>query len=126
MKDNVLEIITEGIQQRDSLIRPDTPRPPPPVGSAPPPSPSPVENERLSSFTKDIIKTNYNDHWVICSSKVDRRAVQFFSQTLIIVGVMCVCIVHLGHNQSCETTQMWMGLLTLLLGVLIPSPKFSK
>ena len=67
----------------------------------------------------------YKDAWVSCCMVLDRRAVMYFTQIVIIGGTMAFSIAQLYRNEACEAQQAYLGLLTMLIGVLIPSPKFS-
>ena len=67
----------------------------------------------------------YKDTWVSCCMVLDRRAVMYFTQIAIIGGTMAFSIAQLYRNASCEGQQAYLGLLTMLIGILIPNPKFS-
>jgi hypothetical protein len=66
-----------------------------------------------------------NNTWESCCLTLDRRAVQYFTQHIIIVGIMGFSIVMLLSNGTCEGQQAYLGLLTLLIGLIIPNPKFK-
>jgi hypothetical protein len=68
----------------------------------------------------------YEDTWTSCCLTVDRRATTFFTQMFIILLVMVFAIVQLIRLDDCNSQQAYLGLLTMLLGILIPSPKFNK
>ena len=63
--------------------------------------------------------------WKSCCLSMDRQAVQYFTQLAVISSVMSLCIYKLATDSSCEVQTSFTGLLTLLIGVLIPSPKFK-
>jgi hypothetical protein len=67
---------------------------------------------------------NEDNRWKSCCLDVDRRAVQYFSQLSIIAGTMIFCIYQLIEIPTCEGQQAYIGLLTMLIGILVPSPKF--
>lgn len=67
----------------------------------------------------------YNDTWKSCCMELDRRAVQYFTQIIIIGGIMSFTIVQLTRLNTCEGQQAYLGLLTLLIGILIPHPQFK-
>ena len=67
----------------------------------------------------------YKDTWKSCCMVLDRRAVQYFTQIIIIGGTMAFSITQLYRNDTCEGQQAYLGLLTLLIGILIPNPKFN-
>tara|TARA_R110000796_G_scaffold77688_3_gene173592 strand:+ start:487 stop:834 length:348 start_codon:yes stop_codon:yes gene_type:complete len=67
----------------------------------------------------------YKDTWKSCCMVLDRRAVQYFTQISIIAGTMGFSIAQLYRNDTCEGQQTYLGLLTMLIGILIPNPKFN-
>ena len=88
---------------------------------------------RGASYDKHVLEhkfkvqdDRYNNRWYSCCFVLDRRAIQYFTQVFIIVGIMAFCIVQLYHLHSCEGQQAYLGLLTMSMGILIPSPKFSN
>ena len=64
--------------------------------------------------------------WRSCCYDCNKNAVQYFTTILIIVGIMIFCIVKLITDETCVAQQAYMGLLTLLLGLVAPSPVFKK
>jgi len=67
----------------------------------------------------------YKDTWKSCCIILDRRAVMYFTQITIMAGTMVFSIAQLYRNETCEAQQAYLGLLTMLIGILIPSPKFN-
>ena len=67
----------------------------------------------------------YKDAWVSCCMVLDRRAVMYFTQIAIMGGTMIFSIAQLYRNETCEAQQAYLGLLTMLIGILIPNPKFN-
>jgi hypothetical protein len=63
--------------------------------------------------------------WTSCCVEVDRRAVVYFSQLAVLSGMMCFCIYQLVELPRCEDQAAYLGLLTLCIGILAPSPIFS-
>ena len=76
----------------------------------------------------DVVPTNDSTTmWrSCCGLKLDKNAVQYFTTIGIITGIMAFAIYKLSTNESCENQTAYMGLLTLLLGILAPSPAFKK
>jgi hypothetical protein len=58
--------------------------------------------------------------------ELDPRAVVFFSQLFISVGIMTFCVYQLVLYRDCETREGYMALLTFLVGVYLPTPKISS
>ena len=74
-----------------------------------------------------IINHEIEDTWESCCLKVDKRAVQYFTQMGIIAGVMIFAIVQLSDpNTDCGKEATYMGLLTMMIGLIIPSPAIKK
>jgi hypothetical protein len=67
----------------------------------------------------------YKDTWKSCCIILDRRAVMYFTQIAIMAGTMVFSIAQLYRNETCEAQQAYLGLLTMLIGILIPNPKFN-
>ena len=59
-----------------------------------------------------------------CGLQAHSEPIQYFTTIAIISGIMVFCIYKLNTNESCESTTAYMGLLTLLLGLVSPSPVF--
>ena len=68
----------------------------------------------------------HNDEWKSCCITMDRRAVQYFTQIFIICGIMIFNIYQLLNIIECPSQVQYMSLLTFLIGILIPNPKFNK
>jgi len=64
--------------------------------------------------------------WRSCCILIDKRAVQYFSQLFICIGVMGFCIIQLVRLESCHDQQTYHSLLTFIIGCIMPSPKFNK
>ena len=64
--------------------------------------------------------------WRSMCLTMDKNVVQYFTTIIIICGIMAFAIYKLSTNESCENQTAYMGLLTLLLGILAPSPAFRK
>ena len=83
-------------------------------------------DEKKIFFQHEIKKEDdeFENTWKSCCLVMDRRAIQFFSQLVIISSIMLFCIVQLIHDDKNENHRTeYMSLLTFLIGVLIPSPK---
>jgi len=72
------------------------------------------------------IDADENHLWKSCCFELDRHATVFFSQLIVCILVISFCMYQLLHSKSCETDQLYSSILTLVLGVLIPSPRVHK
>lgn len=73
-----------------------------------------VEDERMKNV------------WESLCLKMDRRAVQYFCQIIIIASTMIFASYQLVALPDCDAQQAYLGLLTLLIGLLLPNPKFHQ
>jgi hypothetical protein len=80
----------------------------------------------LTQHRIDMENNEMLNHWDSCCFKLDKRAVQYFTQTGIMIGVMSFCIYQLVNVKNTEDQQIYLALLNFLLGILLPSPKFNK
>lgn len=83
-----------------------------------------------SSKTKqrklDFLEKKYDNTWQSCCLTVDKRATIFFSQFTIAMVVTAFCIYQLINLDNCEAQSLYSSILTLILGVFLPSPKMRK
>jgi hypothetical protein len=68
-----------------------------------------------------------DDTWRSGCLIMDRRAAIYFTQLFISLIVICFCLyMLLNHPEDCNKESTYIGLLTLVIGVHLPNPKFSK
>ena len=61
--------------------------------------------------------------WRSCCLHVDKSMCMYATQISLIVMVMTFCIAQLLLKPDCVSQTMYLSLLTLLIGLVIPSPK---
>ncbi len=61
-----------------------------------------------------------------CGLVMDKNAVQYFTQVTIICSIMSFCICKLSTDDTCPSQTTFMGLLTMMIGLALPSPMFTK
>jgi hypothetical protein len=83
------------------------------------------EKKIVNQHHRNLEDKKYNDTYFSCCLVIDRRALEFFSQLIVICMVMLFSIYQLTTLPDCESQTTYIGLLTLLLGILIPAPRFS-
>ena len=66
------------------------------------------------------------NEWHSCCLVCDKSAVVYISIYALIISVIAFCFVQLSINHSCEHQQAYIGILTLILGVLLPQPKMNR
>ena len=86
---------------------------------------SPLTKSRVVKHKIDMEEKKDEHTWEACCLVADKRAITFFSQFFITMGVMSFCIVQLVRLDDCNSEQAYLGLLTLLIGISLPNPKFQ-
>lgn len=71
-------------------------------------------------------KISVENAWVSCCFRTDRRAVIYFTSFSLSASVLILCIYQLLTKDDCNSNQLFLGLLTFILGVYFPNPKISK
>lgn len=64
--------------------------------------------------------------WKSCCLSADKSFVMYITQLSMILLVICFCIAQLVTKSDCATQTTYVGLLTLLVGLVIPSPAIRK
>lgn len=71
----------------------------------------------------DIKKEEESQQWRCCMcGTTDSRLLRFVAVYLIILIVFMFCLLMLSRATNCEETTTYISLLTMLLGVVLPSP----
>ena len=71
----------------------------------------------------DIKKEDEAAQWHCClCGSTDSRLLRFLATYLIILMVFVFCLMMLSRSTTCEDTTTYVSLLTLLLGLILPSP----
>jgi hypothetical protein len=61
--------------------------------------------------------------WKSCCILVDKRMTVFISQLVIALAVISFSFVQLIRSDECESNQLYVGLLTMIIGIFLPSPR---
>jgi hypothetical protein len=65
-----------------------------------------------------------NDNiWRSCCLVVDKRMIVFISQLVIAFAVISFSFVQLARSEDCESNQLYVGLVTMIIGIFLPSPR---
>lgn len=90
------------------------------------PETSPARRRMVLQHRLQIEEEHARNTWDSCCLTLDRRAVQYFTQIGIIVAVMAFCVSQLASEIGGEDARSaYLGLLTLLLGLVVPNPTFK-
>lgn len=66
------------------------------------------------------------EQWVSCCYRCDKSAVVYFSQLFIGLIVILFCIIQLYSSESCDTDGLYSGIMMVILGSFLPTPKIKK
>jgi hypothetical protein len=66
---------------------------------------------------------NGRKRWKSCCFYVDREVVVFSTKYFILISLMIFFSAELHISSTCEDKQLFMSLLTLMIGVAVPNPK---
>jgi hypothetical protein len=64
--------------------------------------------------------------WDSCCFRIDKRVVIFFSQFTIGLMVISFSLYQLNKDNSCDHQQIYIGLLTMMVGIFLPAPRIQK
>ena len=64
--------------------------------------------------------------WRSMCITADKNAVQYFTTICIITGIMGFSVYKLITDETCVGQTAYMGLLTMMIGLVGPSPAFKK
>lgn len=64
--------------------------------------------------------------WKSGCFQADKRVVIFFSQFTICLMVISFSLYQLNKNMSCDHQQIYIGLLTMMVGIFLPAPRIQK
>ena len=73
----------------------------------------------------DERKFNHDYTWTSCCLRVDKRALNYFTQASFSAAIVIFCITMLINNQDCATFSRYSPLLTLVVGVWLPNPNLK-
>ena len=82
-----------------------------------------IQLERHPSANSPTEKNDRLEHWDTCCSRSSSRFVKYLVQVVVSIIILIFAIVNisLGHNDP-----VYYSLLTLIVGVFIPSPTLKK
>ena len=81
------------------------------------------EKDVLVTLPEENISINEDNLWRSCCLIMDRRMIVFFSQLVIGIAVISFSFVQLARNNDCESNQLYVGLVTMIIGIFLPSPR---
>ena len=71
-----------------------------------------------------MIMEGRDSEWTLCGAQVSRTALVFLCQVIILYISIITCFVNLTVGNS--PNQLWISILSLSIGTILPSPKVCK
>ena len=84
------------------------------------------ETEHKLAAEKSEREFTHKYQWSSCCLRVDKRALSYFTQAAFSGTIIAFCIVMLITSQDCATFSRYSPLLTLVVGVWLPSPQLKE
>ena len=81
------------------------------------------EHGVLVTIPEENVNINDENLWRSCCLVTDRRMIVFFSQLVIALSVISFSFVQLARKDECESNQLYVGLVTMIIGIFLPSPR---
>ena len=81
---------------------------------------NPEDLELQRTYTPDNRRV-----WHSCCLTCDKDVVQYITKYSMLVLLMGFFSVELHLSETCEQTQLFTGLLTMIVGVALPNPKLK-
>ena len=85
-----------------------------------------TEQKEQQATLVTVSESTQSNTWRSCCLVVDKDMVRYFSQLTFIGLVIIVCVFKLIKDVSCTSQIAYSNMLSLTLGVLIPSPRIRK
>jgi len=86
-----------------------------------------TEREHIAN---EALEADIEHQWNTCclrSGKTDARLLRYICTMTIITGSIIFSLAMLGKTHGdCNSSQIWLGLLTLLIGSVLPAPSIKK
>lgn len=84
-----------------------------------------MQTIEIKDFVNDVKDIEAVSQWHSCCTgkSTDSRLLRFVSQYSIMFMVIIFCLYELNQSKTCEDTTTYISLLTLILGVILPSPQ---
>jgi hypothetical protein len=83
-----------------------------------------VEDETIK-HKFEIEDKQIDTTWKSCCLILDKNFTQYITQMMIISLIIIFCITQLIRLDDCNNQRAYVGLLTFILGILLPQPKIK-
>lgn len=61
-----------------------------------------------------------------CFGDVNKQAMVFFTQIIVLAGFLTFCCAQLVRLESCEAQTLYSSMITLTLGIICPNPRMKR
>lgn len=84
-----------------------------------------VEDQKLQ-IKKEMVENDLENTWKSCCISCDKRGIVYFTQTLTLVLIIVFCLIKLSTSDDDDDKVVYVGLLNMVIGILIPSPQLKR
>jgi hypothetical protein len=82
--------------------------------------------DKILDQNLSIARKVYDNELRSCCFYLDKRVMEYFTK-IIVLFIFCVFFcVQLFRIDNCDSNQLYSSLLTLCLGIFLPSPRLTK
>ena len=69
-----------------------------------------------------------DEEWECCmfKKKTDSRLIKYLFQMCLIIAIMIMCVIKLMTTTNCTEQNTFVGILTMMVGIILPSPSMGK
>ena len=82
-------------------------------------------NAKIHIQQQKAEKQLHAHEWRSCCLTADKNVVIFGSQMGVLTGLLIFSAAMLATAESCEASNMYLSLLTMVLGILMPNPRLK-
>jgi len=85
------------------------------------------DEKEIILINEDQLDNKINtSEWQSACLTVDKQMVEYLTKLTISLMIIGFCMMKLIQDTSCESQQAYLGLLTLVIGVWLPTPRSLK
>ena len=82
-------------------------------------------NQTILQHKIEVEDKKYENELKTCCGDIDRRCLVYGIQMSLLFLIMGFCIFKLLHSSDCNESQTYLGLLTMIIGLIIPAPTIT-
>ena len=85
-----------------------------------------LQKQTILNHKIEVEDKKYENEWGTCCGQLDKRCLIYGVQMSLVFLIMGFCIFKLNTALDCNESQTFLGLLTMLVGLVLPSPRISS